>query len=197
MRENYVSSQFSPLRSSSCAWVSECVCLYVKKRDEKKKGRFSFFYLMCRKSECEARQRGVRSIHTKTTHNLRRTRESYDADRKRAEAAEKHFLCLYMIINLLLFLTFSNNNLIVVRSKSFALSVRTHSVLTPHKENFSTLKYFSSVRDIFCCSAFSPSIVCAYFSFSLLMIIKCTTSGSCRIISYLTPHAIGRKKHRN
>src|SRR5690349_20524018 len=92
-----------------------------------------------------------------------------------------------MIINLLLFLTFS-------QQQHHRKVVRT---LGPHTERFDSsqgkllnFKYFSPRSEIFVHNFLQQSSV---HSFSCLMIIKCTTSGNWEIISYLTPHAIGRK----
>lgn len=143
--------------------------------------------------------------------------ESYDADRK---AGRNGFLFFfgpqlsspsfaYMIINLLLFLTFCqqqhHHHRSRAQSRSLSRRVRTHSVLIPHKENFSTLNiFFLQIGKYFCCAsvrgAFASAeknflrAVFALLSASRLMIIKCTTSGSCQIISHLTPHAIGRRQ---
>lgn len=103
--------------------------------------------------------------------------------------SRKHFL-FYMIINLLLFLTLSQQQ--HHRHWRSVFSRHTQCFDISHKENFSTLNISFFSGDFFCSNTFSPSQ--QNFPFSRLMIIKCTTSGSCQIISHLTPHAIGRKR---
>lgn len=156
------------LRSSACL----CRCLCVKTRKDKRGWKCEVFFP----------SKGGAKIHTKTTHNLRRTRSRV----LRRRPTEHIF---YMIINLLLFLTLSQQQ--HHRHWRSVFSRHTQCFDISHKENFSTLNISFFSGDFFR-SAFSPNQ--QNFPFSRLMIIKCTTSGSCQIISHLTPHAIGRKR---
>jgi hypothetical protein len=101
------------------------------------------------------------------------------------QSSSKNIFSFYMIINLLLFLTFRQQQ-------------HHHRTLSSASPPVSAFLERKTSQNIFCLSRrlfsvrmrFSSGVVCR---FSRLMIIKCTTSGSWRIISHLTPHAIGRR----
>lgn len=172
---SFRSSVFATLPFSSR--VSVCLC----KRRETEKGWKLFLLLLA----------SARGWWEEKVHTLKPPTISEEPPKSLTTPTEsrKHFL-FYMIINLLLFLTLSQQQ--HHRHWRSVFSRHTQCFDISHKENFSTLNISFFSGDFFCSNTFSPSQ--QNFPFSRLMIIKCTTSGSCQIISHLTPHAIGRKR---
>lgn len=169
----------SPLSRSRLVWV--CVCV---KEGKRKKG-WKLFLLLLASARGWWKRSGRESTHTKATHNLRRpSEESYDVDRK-----QKTFSLLHDYKFIIIPYTFPTTT-----SSSSALGLLSaHTVLWYFSQGkLLNFKHLVFLGRFFCSNTFSPSQ--QNFPFSRLMIIKCTTSGSCQIISHLTPHAIGRKR---